>query len=180
VRTILFSDVRGFSSMSERLAPADLVEALNRCFTLQSGQVTNYRGKIDKYVGDSAVALFAGDEMEFNAVRCAIAIHKAIQVDNAANPGREALKLGIGIATGPVVMGRIGSPDRLDSTVVGVQMNLCSRLCAIAGPAEILVSESTYRAVHNRISAQRIEPVNVKGFTEPVQVYRVVGDGSAA
>lgn len=166
--------------MSERLGPADLVDLLNRCFTLQSGQVTKYGGKIDKYVGDSAVALFAGADMEFNAVRCAVGIHKAVEADNAANPGREPLKLGIGIATGQVVLGRIGSPDRLDCTVVGAQMNLCSRLCSLAGPREVLLSESTYQAVHSRISAQRLEPVKVKGFAEPVPVYRMIVDGPSA
>jgi adenylate cyclase len=180
VLTILFSDLRGFTSMSDRLAPADLVEVLNRCFTLQSGQVTKHGGKIDKYVGDSAVALFAGADMEFNAIRCAVEIHRAIEADNAAHPGGETLKLGIGIATGQVVMGRIGSPDRLDCTVVGAQMSLCSRLCSLAGPREILVSESTYQAVHSRISARRLEPVKVKGFAEPVPVYRIVVEGRGA
>jgi adenylate cyclase len=179
VRTILFSDMRGFTSMSERLTPREVVAVLNRCFSLQSEQVTKYGGQIDKYVGDCMVALFAGQDMEFNAVRCAVEIHKTIETHNASNPAGEPLKLGIGIATGEVIMGSIGSPDRLDYTAVGPHMSLCSRLCSLAGPREILLSESTYQAVRSKMAAQRLEPVNVKGFNGPVPVYRVIIDGPA-
>jgi adenylate cyclase len=172
-RTILFSDMRGFTSMSERLTPQEVVAVLNRCLSLQADQVTKHGGDIDKYVGDCVVALFAGEDMEFNAVRCAVEIHKTIEAHNASNPAGESLKLGIGIATGEVIMGSIGSPDRLEYTAVGAHMNLCSRLCSLAGPREILLSESTYQAVRSRISAQRLEPVNVKGFNDPVPVYRI-------
>jgi adenylate cyclase len=176
VRTILFSDMRGFTSMSERLTPREVVAVLNRCLSLQAEQVTKYGGEIDKYVGDCVVALFPGEDMEFNAVRCAVEIHKTIETHNASNPAGEPLKLGIGIATGEVIMGSIGSPDRLDYTAVGAHMSLCSQLCSLAGPREILLSASTYQAVRTRISAQRLEPVKVKGFSDPVPVYRMVID----
>jgi adenylate cyclase len=174
VRTILFSDMRGFTSMSERLAPREVVAVLNRCLTLQADQVAKFGGDIDKYVGDCVVALFAGQNMEFNAVRCAVEIHKAIEAHNAAGQDGEPLKLGIGIATGEVIMGSIGSPDRLHYTAVGSHMSLCSRLCSLAGPREILLSESTYKAVQGRVAAERLESVKVKGFNDPVPVYRMI------
>jgi adenylate cyclase len=174
VRTILFSDMRGFTSMSERLTPREVVSVLNRCLSLQTDQVTKYGGNIDKYVGDCVVALFAGDDMEFNAIRCAVEIHKTIDAHNASNPDGEPLKLGIGIATGEVIMGSIGSPNRLEYTAVGSHMSLCSRLCSLAGPREILLSESTYQAVRSKVVAQPLEPVKVKGFSGSVPVYRMI------
>jgi adenylate cyclase len=176
VRTILFSDMRGFTSISERLSPREVVAALNRCLSLQADQVRRYGGDIDKYVGDCVVALFASEDMEFNAIRCAVEIHKAIEAHNASNPAGEQLELGIGIATGEVIMGSIGSPDRLDYTAVGSYMNLCSRLCSLAGPREILLSESTYQAVRSKIAVERLESVKVKGFSDAVPVYRMIID----
>src|SRR5262245_48262961 len=93
VRTILFSDMRGFTSMSQRLTPEEVVAMLNRCLGLQADQVTKHGGDIDKYVGDSLVALFAGDDMELTAIRCGVEIHKSIEAHNASNPAGEPLKL---------------------------------------------------------------------------------------
>lgn len=76
-------------------------------------------------------------------------------------------------------MGSIGSPDRLDYTAVGSHMSLCSRLCSLAGPREILLSESTYQAVRSKVAAERLEPVKVKGFSDPVPVYRMIVDSRA-
>jgi len=177
VRTIFFSDIRGFTPMSERCAPEEVVRILNWCLSLQAERVKKFKGDIDKYVGDSMVALFDGDDMAVNAIRCAVEIHKAIDSHNEAHPNEESILLGIGIATGEVILGSIGSEDRLDYTAIGSHVNLSARLCSLARPREILLAESTYRRVQDFIAAERLDPLKVKGFSEPVPVYRMTVGG---
>jgi class 3 adenylate cyclase len=171
--TIFFSDIRGFTSMSERLAPEEVVKILNRCLSLQADKVKRFSGDIDKFVGDAVVAVFSGEDKVFNAIRCGVEIHKELDAYNAEHPNEEAIRIGIGIVTGEVILGSIGSKDRLDFTVIGSNVNLCARLCSLAEAGEILLSESTYQAVKGLISAQRLDPLTVKGFREPVPVYKI-------
>jgi class 3 adenylate cyclase len=171
--TILFSDMRGFTSMSENRPPEEIVRILNECLSLQAAKVKKYGGDIDKYVGDCVVALFRGDDMELKAIRCAVEIHKAIQERNAASPGDYPIQVGVGIATGEVILGSIGSEDRLDYTVIGSHVNLCSRICSLAGPRETLMAQSTYERLEGLVAAERLEPVQVKGFKEPVPLFRM-------
>ena len=171
--TIFFSDIRGFTAMSERRPPEEVVELLNHCLSLQASKVKKFSGDIDKYVGDAVVALFDGEDMALNAIRCAVEIHKALAQQNAEHPDRQAIELGIGIVTGEAILGSIGSEDRLDFTAIGSNVNLCSRLCSLAGPREILMAEATYQIVRDLIAAERLDPLNVKGFSEAVPVYRM-------
>jgi adenylate cyclase len=171
--TILFSDMRGFTSMSENRPPEEIVRILNECLSLQAAKVKKYGGDIDKFVGDCVVALFRGEDMELKAIRCAVEIHKAIHERNAASPGDYPIQVGVGIATGEVILGSIGSEDRLDYTVIGSHVNLCSRICSLAGPRETLMAQSTYERLEGLIAAERLEPVQVKGFKEPVPLYRL-------
>jgi adenylate cyclase len=173
VRTIFFSDMRGFTPMAESRAPEEVVRILNRCLSLQAERVKRYHGDVDKYVGDCVVALFAGADMELDAIRCAVEIHKAIEIENRAHPEDYQVKLGIGIATGEVILGSIGSEDRLDYTAIGSHVNLAARLCSAAGPREVLLAESTFLRVADLVAAQRLDPIKVKGFSEPVPVYRM-------
>jgi adenylate cyclase len=171
--TILFSDMRGFTAMSENRPPEEIVRILNECLSLQAAKVKKYGGDIDKFVGDCVVALFTGEDMELKAIRCAVEIHKAIQERNTASPDDYRIQVGIGIATGEVILGSIGSEDRLDFTVIGSHVNLCSRICSLAGPRETLMAQSTYERLEGLIAAERLEPVQVKGFKEPVPLYRL-------
>ena len=171
--TIFFSDIRGFTSMSERRPPEEVVQMLNRCLSLQAERVKKFSGDVDKFVGDAVVAVFDGEDMVLNAIRCGVEIHKALQTYNQAHPEEEAIHIGIGIVTGEVILGSIGSKDRLDFTVIGSNVNLCARLCSAAEAGEILLSESTYRPVQGLISATRLDPITVKGFSEAVPVYKM-------
>jgi adenylate cyclase len=171
--TVFFSDIRGFTSMSERRAPEEVVQILNRCLSLQAERVHKFSGDIDKFVGDAVVAVFDGEDMVLNAIRCGVEIHKELEAYNAAFPEEEPIHIGIGIVTGEVILGSIGSKDRLDFTVIGSNVNLCARLCSLAEAGEILLSEPTFMTVKGLISASRVDPLNVKGFSEPVPVYKM-------
>ncbi len=171
--TIFFSDMRGFTSLSEHKQPEEVVAVLNTCLSLQAEKVKRFSGDIDKFVGDCVVAIFSGDDMALNAIRCAIEIQKAVQGWNAANPEKDPLAIGVGIVTGEVVLGSIGSHDRQDFTVIGSNVNLCSRLCAKASAHEVMLAESTYQRVRDLVAAERLEPMEVKGFSRPVEVYRM-------
>ena len=170
--TILFSDIRGFTHFSELRPPEEVVDWLNRCLGAQANLVRKHNGDVDKYIGDAVFAVFNGDDMAFDAVRCAVEIHRALE--KLKVPGNDELDVGIGIVTGDVLLGSIGSDDRRDFTAIGNQVNLCSRLCAMAGPREILIADSTYQLVRDVINAERKETVAVRGVAQPVDVYRMV------
>jgi class 3 adenylate cyclase len=174
VRTIFISDLRGFTALSERLDPEKVVAILNRVLGLQAENIKKFQGDIDKYAGDSVVALFQGEDMVLNAIRCAVEIHKSLDAYNREQPEEPPLHAGIGIATGDVVLGPVGGSDRMDYTAIGSNVNLCSRLCGAAGPCEILLSEAAYQRVSGLVAAQPMEPLKVKGFTEPVSMYKMV------
>jgi class 3 adenylate cyclase len=171
--TIFFSDMRGFTSLSEHKQPEEVVTMLNTCLSIQAERVKRFSGDIDKYVGDCVVAIFSGDDMALNAIRCAMEIQKGVREWNTANPDKDPLAVGVGIVTGEVVLGSIGSQDRQDFTVIGSNVNLCSRLCAKAAAHEVLLAESTYDRVRDLVAAERLEPMQVKGISQPVEVYRM-------
>jgi class 3 adenylate cyclase len=173
VLTVLFSDMRGFTSMSEHRTPEDTVRVLNACLSLQAGKVQKFHGDVDKFIGDAVLALFQGEDMELNAIRCATEIHEVLEELNAKNGSQPPIRVGIGIVTGEVILGSIGSENRLDYTVIGSNVNLCSRLCSNAAPGETLLAESTYARVRNLINARKSESLRVKGFSEPVLVYKM-------
>jgi class 3 adenylate cyclase len=170
--TILFSDVRGFSRFAEQRPPEDAVEWLNKCLGAQADLVRKHNGDVDKFIGDAVFAVFDGEDMAFDAVRCAVEIQRYMERLEA--PTDEPLEVGIGIVTGDVIVGSIGSADRLDHTAVGNQVNLCSRLCSMAGPREILIADSTYGLVRDLVSAEPLEAVAVRGLAQPVDVHRMV------
>ncbi|GAB6081294.1 hypothetical protein JCM30471_02080 [Desulfuromonas carbonis] len=177
--TILFCDIRRFTSLAERLPPAQVVELLNDYFTLMIQLVIDHEGMVDKLMGDSVMALFGAPLSLGNdplrAVHCAIEMQRAVRNFNQERAAQDLppLEMGIGINTGPVIAGNIGSATRMEYTVIGDSVNIAARLQGLARPGEILVSEGTYRTIREQLVAEALPPIELKGKRIPVGVYRV-------
>ncbi len=179
--TLLFSDIRGFTAMSEKRAPPDIVRMLNEYFELMVDVIFKHEGTLDKFVGDEIVALFGAPvalpNAEIKAVECALNMLAVLADFNRtrASGGQEEIKIGIGINTGTVVTGAIGSSRALQYTAIGDAVNTASRLCSVAKAGEILVSEATYARVQAVVHAETLAPVRVKGKTDILRVWNVNG-----
>jgi adenylate cyclase len=179
--TMLFSDIRGFTSMSESRAPQDIVRMLNEYFELMVDVIFKYEGTLDKFVGDEIIALFGAPvsvrNAELKAVECALDMMKVLSEFNRtrASEGLNEIKIGIGINTGTVVTGAIGSSRALQYTAIGDPVNTASRLCSVAQPGQIILSDATYRKVQGEIAAIPLPNVRVKGKTDELRVYNAVG-----
>lgn len=177
--SVLFCDLRGFTSISEQLAPEKIVEILNELFTRMTDVVFDHGGTLDKYLGDGLLAVFGapiskGNDAA-NAVRAASAMQKLVQELNRDSAARRwpELKMGIGVSTGIVTAGNIGSPRRLDYTVVGDAVNVAARLVAVAGGGEILVTQATAAELGLGFECTPMPPLLVKGKAQPLSVFRV-------
>lgn len=173
--TVFFSDIRGFTSYSERVEPERVVSMLNAALATQSRIVREFGGDIDKYVGDELVAVFEGDGMVERAVKAALAIQKGL-LETLPAEDRGKISIGIGINTGVVVMGAMGSPERMDYTVIGDNVNLGARLCSAAQPGQILLSGTSAEALRTAEWCQlnELEPMSLKGKKDPVRIFEVV------
>ncbi|MDP6936872.1 MAG: adenylate/guanylate cyclase domain-containing protein [Candidatus Marinimicrobia bacterium] len=170
--TVLFSDIRGFTSMSEKMEPEDVVNLLNSYFDKQTEVVQDCGGDIDKFVGDELMAVFKGEEMADQAVECALKIQEEVKKLNQEL--EKNIGIGIGINTGPMVMGAMGSKERMDYTVIGDNVNLGARLCSAAGAREVIISENTQKLLaEKKYQLEKLDPIQVKGKEEPIQIYRV-------
>jgi adenylate cyclase len=169
--TLLFSDVRSFTSFAERQPPERVVEALNRLLNAQTEIIHRNGGDVDKFVGDAVVAVFSGEGREENACRSAL----QIQAELAGDPGGyDNLQVGIGLDSGEVILGLVGSEKRADFTAIGDHVNTAARLCAAARPGMVLVTESVYAPLRGRVSARGPANLKVKGKAEPLKVYQVL------
>ncbi|HLL23955.1 MAG TPA: adenylate/guanylate cyclase domain-containing protein [Kofleriaceae bacterium] len=184
--TMLFSDIRGFTTMSDGRPAQEVVNTLNEYFEVMVDVLFKYSGTLDKFVGDEIIGLFGApiaiDDAPYKAVSCAIAMLQALEEFNRtrASENLAAIRIGIGINTGNVITGAIGSTRALQYTAIGDAMNVASRLVNVAGSGEIIISEDTYRAVAGRIEATQLPPVKVKGKADELKVYRVTGLRSIA
>ena len=172
--TVFFSDIRGFTSFSEKVEPERVVSMLNGILAKQAAIVRKHGGDIDKFVGDELVAVFLGEGMARRALCAAL----EIQEELAASPDLTesgTIAIGIGLNTGEMILGAMGSPDRMDFTVIGDHVNLGARLCSSAKPRQILISEGTARDVLDdpEFHCMPLEPLQVKGKEKPVRVYEV-------
>jgi adenylate cyclase len=178
--SILFSDIRGFTRMSRGVSPELLVKFLNDCYFSPMGEIAYaYNGTVDKHIGDSMMVVFGAPLHQENdallAVRSAVAMQKAAQKINAKLTMKNGfrLKLGIGISTGSVYSGILGSLRRKEYTSIGMAVNIAAKIQCAAGEGEILVTEETLRQLPKDICTLKIPPLRVKGIDAPVPVYRV-------
>jgi adenylate cyclase len=186
--TMLFSDIRSFTTLTEELGAQGTVALLNEYFTLMVQCITAEGGMLDKYIGDAIMAEFGipvahGDDPD-RALRAAISMITELRALNQRRQdrGQKPVLMGIGLNTDTVVSGNIGSPKRMDYTVIGDGVNLASRLESACKEysAQILISEFTYRKLKGTYRAREVDRVIVKGKTEPVGVYEVLDYHSEA
>jgi adenylate cyclase len=181
--TILFSDIRGFTTMSEKMPPEEVVSILNEYFNVMVKTIFEYGGTLDKFIGDAIMAVWGApvshpDDPK-RAVLCALQMRDELKKLQRKwkEEGKPVFDTGIGINTGEVVVGNIGSVERMDYTVIGDNVNLASRLESLNKEykSNILISEMTYQKVKDIVEVRRIEEVQVKGKTEKVMIYEVIG-----
>ncbi|MGE3544694.1 MAG: adenylate/guanylate cyclase domain-containing protein, partial [Kofleriaceae bacterium] len=179
--TMLFSDIRGFTTMSDGRPPEEVVNTLNEYFEVMVDILFKYSGTLDKFVGDEIIGLFGApipiDDAPFKAVSCGIAMLQALEEFNRtrAAENQAPIRIGIGINTGKVITGSIGSTRALQYTAIGDAMNVASRLVNVAASGEIIISEDTYRRIAGRVEATQLPPVRVKGKADELKVFRVGG-----
>jgi len=179
--TVLFCDVRGFTSISERVPPEEVVAMLNAFYTLMIDTTFKYDGTLDKFLGDGVMAVFGapiyhGDH-SLRAVRTALAMQAGMRELSArrVTEDKAPLTIGIGINAGDAVAGSVGTEARMEYTVVGDSVNLAARLESAAKPGQILISGPTYARVRDAVQARALGPMKVKGKEEEIDVYAVVG-----
>lgn len=178
--TILFADIVGFSTMAEDMAPRDVALMLNAYFSRMTDVIFQHDGTLDKFIGDCIMAVFgaplSAPDHAARAVRCALGMRKALAEFNAERAGGPPLDFRIGINTGRVVAGDIGSVRRMEYSVLGNTVNLASRLqSGVAAPGQIAVGEATWEACKDLFRFEQISKVKVKGLSRPVTAYEVQG-----
>jgi adenylate cyclase len=177
--TIVFTDIIGFTRLAEHIPPRETNMILNRYFSAMTDIIFSYDGTLDKYLGDGLMAFFGAPmEREDDAERAILAAREmkqklAVMMAEKGDPGKR-FAIRIGINTGRVVAGNIGSARRMDYTVIGDPVNIASKLESIAEPNQILIGQETYRAVKDRFKTRKIGPRRVKGKTAEVMVYEVI------
>jgi len=178
VITILYADIRGFSTFSENLDPETLVEIMNVYMTIASDAIHMQQGVIDKFMGDAVMALYntplrPQEDHALRAVRSAAGMMADIRAYHETVGEHDRLQFGIGIHTGDAVVGNVGSPDRLDYTAMGDAVNLAKRLQENAKPMQVLFSDDTYQQVKDHVQALELEPIKVKGREQLTKVYEL-------
>lgn len=173
--TILFSDVRRFSNLTEKLSAKEIVKLINVYLNVQAQIIEKNHGVVDKFIGDQVMAIFDGKDQADYAIKTAVEIQRAIRVLNTkrAELGAKTLNLGIGVNAGPAVMGNMGSKNRMDYTVIGDVVNLAARLCAIAEPGQIIAPIEMADKLSGNYPTTQLNPVWVKGRSKPIATFEV-------
>ncbi|HVQ57088.1 MAG TPA: adenylate/guanylate cyclase domain-containing protein [Pyrinomonadaceae bacterium] len=177
--TVLFADIRGFTSISEKEKPEKVVGLLNKFFSAMTDIIFENGGTLDKYIGDGLMALFgaptASEEDALNSVKAAVTMQKKLAEINPEfrAEGLPEISMGIGLHTGVATIGYIGSDRRSEYTAIGDTVNIASRLQSNASGGEILMSDITAEACGNRIPFTEREPLTVKNRTQPINVLEV-------
>ncbi len=182
VATVLFADIRDFTSMCENMEAAEVLEMLNEYYEMIVEIAFLYKGTVDKFMGD-AIMLVWGAPIAYpddpvRAVRAALDMQTALREFNKIREarGQRPIRIGIGINTEALVAGYIGSNRTMSYSVVGNAVNVASRLCSGAKGGEIIISEGTGQQVSERFDVAELGPVQVRGKSRPLKVYRVIGE----
>lgn len=181
--TVLFADIRGFTSMAEQIPPQEIVTVLNEYFEIMVDIIFKFGGTLDKFVGDELMAIwgapFEGEDDSKNAVQAAIEMQGALDEfnDTRRMEGLAPIHIGIGLNTGEAVAGYMGSTRSMSYTVVGDMVNTASRICSLAGPGQTVISGATLRDVHQPPKVKALPPTMVKGKREPIEIHLVL-DGA--
>ncbi|MCX8000155.1 MAG: adenylate/guanylate cyclase domain-containing protein, partial [Leptospiraceae bacterium] len=181
--TVFFSDVRGFTTLSESLTPEELVQLLNEYLSVMTDIIIELKGTIDKYMGDAIMAFWGApvplEEHAYYA--CVASIKQVLKLKELQESWKQrnlpTIDIGIGLNTGPAVVGNMGSSHRMDYTCMGDTVNLGSRLEGsnkMYG-TRIIMSEYTYERVKDKVYARELDLVQVKGKTHPVRIYELIG-----
>ena len=177
--TVMFTDIRGFTSMSEKMTPDEIASLMSEYFEEMVDIIFEFGGTLDKFIGDAIMALWGApiahpDDAD-RAVQAAIAMQKAVAELNEhwKKEGRPEINIGIGINHGDVFAGNIGSHRRLEYTVLGDAVNTASRLCSKAAPGEIIISPALYDILAEKPAVDKLEPLALKGKAQPMPVLRV-------
>ncbi|MEM7579737.1 MAG: adenylate/guanylate cyclase domain-containing protein, partial [Cyanobacteria bacterium P01_A01_bin.80] len=185
--TILFSDIRGYTTLTENLGAAEVVSLLNQYFETMVEAVFNYEGTLDKFIGDALMAVFGAplpltENHAWRAVQAALDMRHRLKEFNERRVVQEQpqIKIGIGISSGEVVSGNIGSRKRMDYTVIGDGVNLSSRLETTTKEygCDIILSEFTYQLCSERLIVRELDKIRVKGKHQAVKIYELLGDRS--
>lgn len=183
--TILFSDIRGYTTLTENLEATKVVELLNQYFETMVEAIFNYEGTLDKFIGDAIMAVFGAplplnENHAWMAVQSALDMRRRLKEFNEQRLMEEQpqIHIGIGISSGEVVSGNIGSQKRMDYTVIGDGVNLSSRLESVTKEygCDIVLSEFTYELCRDRIWVRELDKIRVKGKNKPVSIFELIGD----
>ncbi len=182
--TVLFVDIRGFTGISESFEPQVVVAALNEYFERMVEIVFRHEGTLDKFIGDEMMVLFGAPvshpDDPTRAVRAALEMQRAVDALSREHEshGLPPFEIGIGINTGEVVAGYIGSSQALEYTVIGDPVNVGSRLCAIAKPGQVLISDETRQKLEGQFEVRELPEAKLKGKARPTKVFEVLGAGT--
>lgn len=173
--TAMFTDIRGFTSFSEKHSPEEVIEMLNLYLDVQTQIIQNHEGVVDKFLGDGIMSVFSGEDQAEHAIEAAIHIQRELTKMNQRRRSWKdiVLEVGIGISAGEVVLGSIGSHDRMDYTAIGDTVNLASRLCGVAGASEIVVTEEVVGLLGDKYRTRSEGKLAIKGKQHQVPVYKI-------
>jgi adenylate cyclase len=174
--TSMFADIRGFTAMSEKMTPHQVITFLNHYFGDMTDLIFAHDGTLDKYVGDALFAIWGSPlpdkDHAYKAVKCAVAIQEKLKTQHRKDI--PPINLGIGICSGPAVVGNMGSKQRQEFTAIGDTINTSSRLSGTASGGQIIITESTYKLIKDKVEVKKLEPLKVKGKEKPLIVYEVL------
>ncbi len=181
--SVLFSDIRSYTTITESLQAEEVVEMLNKYFEAMVDAVFTYKGTLDKYIGDAIMAVYGSplplQDHEWMAVQTALEMRRRLALFNEerVDAGQVPIRIGIGVNSDSVISGNIGSSKRMEFTAIGDGVNLGSRLEAASKlyGTDIVISETTYRPCADRVVVRELDYITVKGKTKPVVIYELVG-----